>query len=120
MMSAASLAAQTNLLNNLHHNVHIGSESSSSNNNSSRGGAQSPNIAINVPNYLNVSTTTKTNNNNNLNGGNVNGLFNGSLDLLNGVENANGSGAAALNRQLRLRAYGNGVKNGMIRHETKL
>lgn len=89
--STPSASSPLNIL--LHHGVHIGSESSSSNNNSSRGDAR------------------------------VNGLFNGSLDLLNGVENANvltGSGTAALNRQMRLRAYGNGVKNGMVRHETKL
>lgn len=88
-----SAASPLNILNNLHHSGHIGSESSSSNNNSSRGDAR------------------------------VNGLFNGSLDLLNGVENVNvlnGGGTVALNRQMRLRAYGNGVKNGMVRHETKL
>lgn len=91
-----SAASPLNILNNLHHGGggHLGSESSSSNNNSSRGDAR------------------------------ANGLFNGSLDLLNGVEYANalngGGGSAALNRQMRLRAYGNGGKNGMVRHETKL
>lgn len=92
--STPTVASPLNILNNLHHGGHIGSDTtSSSNNNSSRGDAR------------------------------VNGLFNGSLDLLNGVENANalnGGGTAALNRLNRLRAYGNGVKNGMVRHETKL
>lgn len=91
--STPSAASPLNILNNLQHGGHIGSESSSSNNNSSRGDAR------------------------------VNGLFNGSLDLLNGVETANalnGGATAALNRQMRLRAYGNGAKNGMVRHETKL
>lgn len=39
------------------------------------------------------------------------------LDLINGVEN--GNTITALNRQMRLRAYGNN-KSGNFRHETKL
>lgn len=52
-------------------------------------------------------------------------LINGVIDVVAaahaGVASASASAAAsnALNRQMRLRAYGNG-KSGMVRHETKL
>lgn len=95
--SAPLPSSPLNILNNLHHSGHLGSESTSSSNN---------------------------NNHNSRGDARGNGLFNGSLDLLNGVENVNalnggGTSAIALNRQMR-RAYGNGIKNGMVRHETKL
>ena len=45
-------------------------------------------------------------------------MMSGTFDLISGVENA-GAIAAAMNRRMRLRGYGN-QKNGMVRHETKL
>lgn len=96
------LISQQNLINNLHIlNSAIASGDSGS-------GNQSPSIAFNIPNYLNIMAS---NSGNNL-VRNTPNIFNGNLDVENGA-------VPVHNRQKRLRAYGNG-RNGMVRHETKL
>lgn len=123
----ASIGQSSNLINNLHAlNAAIGGSNNNGNKGISNTSSQSPTIGIHMPNYLNIMATNSnnlarnnlTNNNNSCNNGATNNsIFNGTLDLINGVENANP--VTGLNRQIRLRAYGNN-KNGMVRHETKL
>lgn len=85
--------------------------------------SQSPAPRIATPNYLNI---IPNGNGNVLRGANNFSIDNpgndqsvqhiSNLDLINGVES--GSTIAALNRQMRLRGYGN--SKNMVRHETKL
>lgn len=99
------LITQQNLINNLHilNSAIVSGDSGSGN--------QSPSIAFNIPNYLNIMAN---NSGNNL-VRNTPNIFNGNLD----VESHTNGPVSVHNRQKRLRSYGNG-RNGMVRHETKL
>ena len=72
-----------------------------------------------MPNYMNITNNPSTSNSNKLN---LNGfdLISGVVDNTSNNNNSSGNNFhAPLNRQMRLRVYGN-AKGGMVRHETKL
>lgn len=119
-----SAASQANpLMNNL--NLTNDASSNVNTGNCTRSASASPNIALNVPNYFSRIPNGHYLQQAGRNRMNLNSspsidcnMMNGTLDLISGVENT-GAIAAAMNRRMRLRGYGN-QKNGMVRHETKL
>lgn len=113
--STTPLITSQNLFNNLHIlNSAIGSGDNSNSN-------QLPNMAFNIPNYLNITANNNIGTNNIARHSNTPIIFNGNLESMNGgaVEGHSTAMPPVHNRQRRIRGYGNG-KNGMVRHETKL
>lgn len=112
--------------NPLMNNLNLTNDASNANTgNCTRSASASPNIALNVPNYFNRIPNGHYLQQAGRNRMNLNGspsidcnMMSGTFDLISGVENT-GAIAAAMNRRMRLRGYGN-QKNGMVRHETKL